>query len=411
MATNGITDIHSVLPSTLHLQGRQAAPQVPARVARLNAAPAVAATTQELNPIQQNALAINEALREVAFAATEAENSLLLNIDPFLNVVEATQELSPLQQSALIINETLRNLGAPPPEPRDILLINELSPALEAAEVTEELDLIRQSALQINEALQEAALAPPSPAGGLQVIPTTEEEAAAVAVQNLPVIGEERVRITAAGAVAEPGGGVAPLAEVPVTAGAAPVPAPAAPAPAVTPVAAPVVPTPEIVPPAPTPTPTLILRPDLTPYVVTVHEFRNPNPIPGIAEPIMRDLQPLLPVGMVRPTGRSRLRQVLARVAGRLKRIPRITAIPGPTQAERSIRFTLGLANEDIAASGLPLHLVFAKHEEEFAVDVYDCSDNEACRLSYEVPVALQDLPRTLGNIQQETGIIVNTES
>ena len=80
-------------------------------------------------------------------------------------------------------------------------------------------------------------------------------------------------------------------------------------------------------------------------------------------------------------------------------------------QAEKSIRLTLGQVNADMAAQGSPLHLVFARHEDGFALDVYDCSYNEACRLAYDVPIPLDSLPEVLGNLQHETGIIVDRKS
>ncbi len=64
-----------------------------------------------------------------------------------------------------------------------------------------------------------------------------------------------------------------------------------------------------------------------------------------------------------------------------------------------------------MAVQGLPLHLVFGKHEGGFALDVYDCSYKEACLLSYDIPISLDNLMGVLGNLDHETGIIVDTTS
>jgi hypothetical protein len=279
---------------------------------------------------------------------------------------------------------------------------------LEAAGVIENLDLVQESALQVNEALQDVALpaSQPSPSAVLQNVPTAGEEAADTAVKNLLVTREDR-RVTTEGIVAEAAGLTPPRTEVITTAGTTPAAVVASPTPVATPVTAPLVPTTEVVP----PTTPLTPRPDLTPYVVTAHEPRTQNPIPGTVELIMKDVQPLMPVSSVRPIGSARLRQARVREGERSREMAGDTPLPGPAQVEKSIRLSLGQANENMAASGLPLHLVFAKHDEEYAVNVYDCSDNESCRVSYEVPVTLQDLPQTLDNLEHETGIIVDTKS
>ena len=91
--------------------------------------------------------------------------------------------------------------------------------------------------------------------------------------------------------------------------------------------------------------------------------------------------------------------------------MPSTVALPGTLSAEKSIRFNIDLVNKDMAASGLPLHFVFAKRGEEFALDVYDCSDTFACWLTHEVPFALSELTTILSSLQYETGIILDARS
>ena len=67
--------------------------------------------------------------------------------------------------------------------------------------------------------------------------------------------------------------------------------------------------------------------------------------------------------------------------------------------------------NEDLAASGVPLHLVLTQNEEDFALDIYDCSDNGVCEITQEVPLDLNNLLTTLDNLEHETGIIVNIKT
>lgn len=81
---------------------------------------------------------------------------------------------------------------------------------------------------------------------------------------------------------------------------------------------------------------------------------------------------------------------------------------PRQPLAERSIREVISRANEDLIANGLPLHLVLAKNNEGYCLDIYDCSADDVCRLSQEVHLDLNKLLTILDNIQHETGIIIN---
>ena len=82
-----------------------------------------------------------------------------------------------------------------------------------------------------------------------------------------------------------------------------------------------------------------------------------------------------------------------------------------PPLAEKSIRELVTQTNEDLAASGVPLHLALVKNEEGFTLDVYDCSDNTVCELSQEVPLDLDNLLTILDNLEHEDGIIVNIKT
>ena len=367
-----------------------------------------AETSQEQNPIEQNALFINRTLRALNPTDSEPFGSSLFTPTPFLRVAEATQMLNSLEQNALFINEALRNLSLIT-EPTNILLINEISPELEAAEITRDLDLIQEGALQINETLQDTGLVPseqPSPAVPSAPIAEVGVLTTAAVTEPQPVPGliareaAPLLAATARAAAAQPV--LPPLPEAAPVEGPTPLPA--------------AVPPTEVVPTVTAPQelarPPITLRPDLTPYVLAVYEVRNPEPIPGIAGPITRDVQPLIPISMARAIGGPGIRRAWIREIGRAKQLTSgiITKVR-TSQEEKAIRFTLDFVNEDMAANGLPLHLVFAKRGEDFSLDVYDCSDDEACWLTYEVPLPRKDMTRVLSNLQNETGIIVNTSS
>lgn len=154
-------------------------------------------------------------------------------------------------------------------------------------------------------------------------------------------------------------------------------------------------------------TPTALFVPtnDPTYFGVAVYEIPDQTPAPPEPKPIRRDIFPLLPLGRVRPVDRLVLRRdwERRRESGIQENIRQTTPL-----AERSIQQMVSHANDDLIANGLPLRLVLAKKEKRYLLDIYDCSDDEACRLEQEIPLDLKDLPTILDNIQHESGIIIN---
>ena len=391
MAVNEITPTSLVPPSTPRIQNDTARQATPVRLSGAGQAQAAAAVTQTLDPVVQNELLINEILRNLNFVSRTPLVDRLINVTPPpLADPDAAQDLDIVLQKELLINQALQNLSFTARTQTDALLINEIPPQVEADETLQDLDATQQNELLINEAL-------------LTLNAVNQEITAAEA--------ELTARVTAAAPQA-PTAALQAAAQTPAAVAAAQAAAlvlTLAPGEAVT-----------VVPPTPitatfvtqTPTtfqvPFLLLNPDRTPYVIAVHEIRNPTPGPGEPTPVPPELQPPLPAGRARPVGRAALRQAWARQQYGVyeENIP--ASIPA---MERDLRHVLTRVNADLAANGLPLHLVIAKNETGYAVDVYDCSDNEVCRLTHDVPLKFEDLTITLDNLQNETGIIINTTS
>jgi len=400
MAVNGVTGTNILLPPAL--AGGQG-------TARQNAAQQIDNTTSEQQQIiQQNAELINETLRNLGITGPRPDEASLFNTQsPFLAILQTIQELNDFQQSVLQLNETLLNLNFVPPEQVNPLLINELPPALEAAEIIDELNPIQQTDQLLNETLQDIGLEttvniPPQPPGTVpqETLPAEEEPAAppAAAASQIEVIAlPETEAATVAAGAATPAATVAPtVPAVETTVLTVPIAANFQ-TPVYTPATLP-----------------LTLYPDRTPYVLAVYQPNDPAPQPGAPEPIDKEVPPLTPVTGVSPVGNARYRQALLRArAGELAGYTGEynTARTTMAQVEKSIIASLGQANADLAAHGLDLHLVFAKHEDGFALDVYDCSYNEACRLSYDIAISLDNVGSVLGNLQNETGVIIDTTS
>jgi len=435
MAINGITGSNSILPADLSsLQGLpvRRAPLEPVDVnptpAEASATPIVNTTLQndqqidvppqnvtvaapaaapETDAIQQNALLINEILQNLNFISDEQVNPLLISqISPTLAAADIIRDLDIIQQSALLINETLQNLNFEATRPVNPLLINQIPPDLENTDIIRNLDIIQQNALLINETLLNLGIEPPfdgtvqQQSLAVQEVAVAVEEtdatlpAAAPQNVNIPVPEPEPVATTAVPAVAQP-----PTLPTPTVAPAVvtiPIPATFLTEGGLTPATLPVT-----------------LFPDRTPYVHVVYRLNDPAPPPGSPETINREVLPTTPVVKTLPVGDARLRQLLRgeRELGKTRNLQYSSSRPTIVQAEKSIRYTLDQINSDMAIQGLPLHLVFAKHEGGLALDVYDCSYSEMCLLSYDIPISLDNLMGVLGNLDHETGIIVDTTS
>ncbi len=364
-----------------------------------------AAATPEPTAIQLNALLINETLRNLDFASTTPADTLLFNQrSPFLTALQATQELNIIQQNTLQINETLQNLNFVPAAPTNSLLINETPPALEASEILPEQNLNQQNEQLINDTLLDLDFELSSD-GTVQPLPSTAQDIA---------VTEEEIDPTLTAAapqndtiiLADTG-----LTTTTVVAAAQPTPLPT-PTVATTGVTIPVTATflPQQLTPSTLP---FTLFPDRTPYVHVVYQLKDPAPPPGSPEPINKEVPLATPVTKPRALGDALLRQILRRgkEKERTRDMPHTTIQATIARAEKHIRYTLDQVNSDMAAHGLPLHLVFAMHEDGVALDVYDCSYNEGCLLSYDIPIELDKLTGVLDNLQHETGIIVDTKS
>ena len=391
MAVNEINATNPIPPTTPRIQNGAAGQAATVRQNGTNQAQAAAAVTQTPDPILQNELLINEILRNLNFVPRTPVDTRLINVTPPpLADPDATPDLDIILQKELLINQALQNLSFVTRAQTDALLINETPPQVEADESLQDLDATQRNELLVNEALFTLNAAN-------QEITAAEAELAArvtaAAPQALAAALQEAEQVPAAVAAAQAAALVLPLAPGEVV---------------------------TVVPPTPitatfvtqTPTtfqlPFLLLNPDRTPYVIAVHEIRNPTPGPGEPAPVPPELQPPLPAGRARPVGRAALRQAWARQQSGVyeENIP--ASIPA---MERDLRHVLTRVNADLTANGLPLHLVIAKNEAGYAVDVYDCSDNEVCRLTHDVPLKFEDLTITLDNLQNETGIIINTTS
>jgi hypothetical protein len=80
---------------------------------------------------------------------------------------------------------------------------------------------------------------------------------------------------------------------------------------------------------------------------------------------------------------------------------------------EETIKKVLGRVNASLEEQHILLHLVLIKDGEDggYQLDVYDCTGTDQCRIVKDIVISLEDLPILLRNLEDETGILVDTIS
>lgn len=81
------------------------------------------------------------------------------------------------------------------------------------------------------------------------------------------------------------------------------------------------------------------------------------------------------------------------------------------SEEAESVRLLVERVNLSLEDHRIMLHLVLVRTEEGFAVDVYDCTGNEACTVVRDFEIAPSDLPLLLRNLEEEAGLLIDTVS
>lgn len=353
--------------------------------------------------------------RRIQTSVPLATSPLNLVKEPVAVAVAATQNLTPAQQADLLGVEALQTLNLEPAFPAEPLLANGTTPDLTTIIESEGLSPARQAALAVNETVQsviEAQNLTPAQQAALTVNQATQTLAA-------PLAAPEALLATATTATAAIAGQTTPPGQEETTAAAGTAAGVAATG--VTPATTSATPTVAATPATEATAASEALNPARQAAAqsiefrnaVAVYEVRNPTPPSPDPGPIRKDLHPPLPIGRVRPVDPLVLRQEWEkRKKTRQKETGNPeTAEPRPAMAEKTIRDLVKQANEDLAASGAPLHLVLARSEKGFTLDIYDCSDDAVCEMAQEVPLDLDNLLTILDNLEHEAGIIVNIKT
>jgi len=159
----------------------------------------------------------------------------------------------------------------------------------------------------------------------------------------------------------------------------------------------------EIIPEAP------FLIPDInpTPFGVAIYEVGKQKLTTLEPEPAKKEVEPAKPIASTGIIGGLFLRpQWQSQQQGPESPVISREQLPG----ERLVRSMISHFNEEQVNHDQPLHLVLTQNETGLALDIYDCSDNYACRTVYDTIIDQKDLPTLMENLRHESGFFVNTK-
>ena len=141
---------------------------------------------------------------------------------------------------------------------------------------------------------------------------------------------------------------------------------------------------------------------------MVVYEIKDPTAVVTAARPtpLRRDIEPAMAIYGSQEIGRlagrrERDREREGRRGGR-----RMVSLD--SAAVREARRLIEAINDQLDTQGTLIHLVLTADEEGFAIDLYDCSDGDACRCIYDISIGIGDLPVFLAKLTQKVGIMLD---
>ena len=141
---------------------------------------------------------------------------------------------------------------------------------------------------------------------------------------------------------------------------------------------------------------------------MAVYEIKKPAPVPiKQPPPFRRDLSPVEKVLAATPVDQllKRWRRTRERQGeGRQK-------APLTQEARNDVRALIARTNAGLQHQSVPIRLVLAEEGDGYVIDVYDCQDENACRIVADIVIDLAELPVLLRNLDRESGILLDTIS
>jgi hypothetical protein len=79
---------------------------------------------------------------------------------------------------------------------------------------------------------------------------------------------------------------------------------------------------------------------------------------------------------------------------------------------DETIKKMLDRVNTRLEEQRIPLHLLLINDADRgYLIDVYDCTGEDRCSIVRDIVIDPDDLPLLLRNLEEETGILVDTVS
>ena len=67
--------------------------------------------------------------------------------------------------------------------------------------------------------------------------------------------------------------------------------------------------------------------------------------------------------------------------------------------------------NASLEIHDVKIHITLIRREKGYALEIYDCSDLEVCRIIKDAEVNISELPMLLKNLQEGVGLLVDAET
>ncbi len=137
-----------------------------------------------------------------------------------------------------------------------------------------------------------------------------------------------------------------------------------------------------------------------------VYEIKNPTPIPEKPAP-----KPKPPQEVDAAPAVAKIQFFKREWKRRRWAYEKIVAKGPISKEEKSIRSLVDRVNEDLEKAAVRIHLTLIKQENDYLLEIYDCSEKDVCKKIEDVTVPFDDLPHLIKNLQEEAGILIDTIS
>lgn len=140
---------------------------------------------------------------------------------------------------------------------------------------------------------------------------------------------------------------------------------------------------------------------------MVVYEIKDPAAVlTTTPKPLRSDISPALGVEQAHAIGQlSGRSQPGQDRRGRQHRRP----VPLDQPSQREVCRLLAQINQQLERQGTLLHLVLVADDDGLAIDLYDCSDQQVCRVIHDISIGINDLPSLLARLTQKVGLMVDT--